>query len=375
MKILALEGYYGGSHRAFLDGWVAHSRHDWDVLTLPANKWKWRMRHGAVTFARQVNELFAAGQRWDVMFCSDMLNLAEFLGLVDAGLRQIPVVVYFHENQLTYPVRFESERDYQYVMTNFTTALAADYVWFNTGFHRSEFLSALRGFFKRMPDNQPTDLIDRIDAKSAVHPPGIDSFPRRDKQRVPGPARILWVGRWEHDKNPEDFFQALKHLKEKGIDFRLSVLGEQFRDSPEVFARAKDYFAEHIDRWGYLQSRDEYRRVLCDADIVVSTANHEFFGIGIVEAIAAGACPILPDRLAYPEIVGGIEADGADEPNEFFYDGTVNGLVEKLQSHIASLETEGLRPHETGNGQSAMRLYCWPRRAAAMDDDIERVAG
>ena len=60
MRILALEPYYGGSHRAFLDGWVAHSRHEWTVLELPAYKWKWRMRHAAITLADRVAALRVA---------------------------------------------------------------------------------------------------------------------------------------------------------------------------------------------------------------------------------------------------------------------------------------------------------------------------
>ena len=56
MKILGLEGYYGGSHKAFIDGWMGVSGHDWTLLTLAGYKWKWRMRHGAVTFADDVCE-------------------------------------------------------------------------------------------------------------------------------------------------------------------------------------------------------------------------------------------------------------------------------------------------------------------------------
>ena len=86
MKVLALEPYYGGSHKAFLDGWIQHSRHEWTVLTLPAYKWKWRMRHSAITFAGQVGERVASGQQWNVVFCSSMLGLAEFLGLAPSAV-------------------------------------------------------------------------------------------------------------------------------------------------------------------------------------------------------------------------------------------------------------------------------------------------
>ena len=249
MKILALESYYGGSHKAFLDGWTGCSENDFTLLTLPPNKWKWRMRHAAITFAQQVKELIRGGEQWDVLFCSDMLNLAEFLGLVDESIRQLPKVVYFHENQLTYPVQVESERDYQYCMTNITTAAAADAVWFNSAFHRDEFTEAIGKFLKRMPDYQPVEVIEQIRAKSSIHPPGIEPIESVD-ERADGPVRILWAARWEHDKNPDDFFGAIKILKEHRVDFRLNVIGEQFRDQPKIFDWAREYFAEYIDRWG-----------------------------------------------------------------------------------------------------------------------------
>lgn len=367
MNVLAIEGYYGGSHKAFLDGWMARGRHTWTVLTLPANKWKWRMRHGAITFAREVERLAAEGGRWDVLFCSDMLNLAEFLGLAGESVRRLPKVVYFHENQLTYPVRVESERDYQYVMTNLTTALAADGVWFNSAFHRGEFLAALKAFLKRMPDNQPLDAVETIAAKSAIHPPGIEPFERRGPGK-PGPLHILWAARWEHDKNPEDFFAAMKILKDDGVDFRLSVIGEQFRDVPDVFAWAKGFFAEHIVRWGCQDTRDAYRSALTAADVVVSTANHEFFGMSIVEAIAAGAWPLLPHRLAYPEIVAAMEPLS---PQDYFYDGTVQGLAQRLTGLGRKLQQGNTRQFSCELTEKAVSRYDWAHLAPILDDALE----
>jgi glycosyltransferase involved in cell wall biosynthesis len=378
MRILTLESYYGGSHKAFLDGWQAQSEHTFTLLTLPPSKWKWRMRHGAITFAQQVNERVAAGEQWDVLFCSDMLSLAEFLGLVDESIRRLPKIVYFHENQLTYPVQVESERDYQYCMTNITTALAADMVWFNSEFHRDEFLEAIESFLKRMPDYQPVEVIEQIRSKSSIHPPGINPI-EHSRDRKPGPIRVLWAARWEHDKNPEDFFAAIKILKKKGMDFRLNVIGEQFRDQPEVFDWAKDYFADHIDRWGYQSSKEGYESALAESDVVVSTANHEFFGIGMLEAIAAGCFPMLPKRLSYPVIIQSlIEKPGESEV--FLYDGTVEDLAIRLERMVSIQNYHREHPTDSVDGPRAMatfaipteRLsqYFWPQRAKEMDNAL-----
>jgi glycosyltransferase involved in cell wall biosynthesis len=367
MRILALEPYYGGSHKAFLDGWINKSKHDWTLLTLPAYKWKWRMRHSAIHFAEQVTELNSKGHCWDLLFCSDMLNLAEFLSLTSEVAQKLPSVVYFHENQLTYPVRIEDERDYQFVMTNITTALAANEVWFNSAFHRDSFLEALEKFFKQMPDYQPTETIEKIRSKSSIHPPGIEDI-NPPAARDAGPIRILWAARWEHDKNPVDFFKAIEILKDKKVDFKVSCIGQQFRDVPEIFTWAKEFFAEHIDRWGFKDSREQYINTLQQADVIVSTANHEFFGITILEAIAAGCFPLLPKRLSYPEL---LSLDKVPSVEQCFYDGRVEDLVNKLQHLAKKVQKKSTWP----DNLSPIILtnpFKWKNLAKQLDQAIEQ---
>jgi glycosyltransferase involved in cell wall biosynthesis len=371
MRILALEPYYGGSHKAFLDGWSQAGRHQWSVLSLPAYKWKWRMRHSAVTFAREVECRLAQDGPWDLLLCSDMLNLAEFLGLAPKRVRDLPRLAYFHENQVTYPVRCEMERDFQFAMTNLTSALAADAVWFNSAFHRDSFLAALGALLSRMPDHQPTEAIERIRGKSSVFPPGVAPLPQRP-DRAPGPMRILWAARWEHDKDPEDLFAAIGQLKERGIAFRISVVGEQFREIPEVFTRARRQFADQIDRWGYQPDRAHYEAALLEADVFVSTARHEFFGLSAVEASLAGACPLVPRRLAYPEVFAN---DAGSPADEFFYDGTAEGLAARLADLAARIESAGSLIGAAEILRTRLRRFEWPTWAPALDCEVERVAG
>lgn len=367
MKVLALEPYYGGSHQAFMDGWRRHSRHDWTLLTLPATKWKWRMRHASITWAAELNGWATNGESWDVVICSDMLNLAEFRGLAPPSIQRLPSVVYFHENQLTYPVRHASERDYQYVFINLTTALAAERVWFNTRHHRDVFLAALPGFLRGMPDCPPLDAVERLKTKVEIVPSGIDVFPPRGG-RMAGPLRILWSARWEHDKNPETFFTALQGLRQQGVDFRISVLGEQFRERPPVFDQARIDFADRIDRWGRPQSREAYVQALIEADVVVSTALHETFGMSMMESIAAGAYPMLPNRLCYPEI---IESLGVPRPSEFLYDGSHLDLTVRLGRLAERLENGSLWPLDCADLARRAECYCWPNLAPRMDAALE----
>jgi glycosyltransferase involved in cell wall biosynthesis len=388
MRILALEPYYGGSHQAFLEGWSQAGRHDWTILSLPAYKWKWRMRHAAVTFAGQVRQMMEDRRRtaddgrqgsplssalrppaWDLLFCSDMLNLAEFLGLAPPQVRDLPSIVYFHENQLTYPVRAESERDYQFAMTNLTSALAARAAWFNSAFHRDSFLQALQAFLSRMPDHQPFDAVACIHAKSEIFPPGVHGFAPRGP-REPGPLRILWAARWEHDKNPEEFFAAIGLLQERHVPFRISVIGEQFREVPAVFARARRQFTDHIDRWGYRQNRCDYEAALRAADVFVSTAAHEFFGLSAVEATLAGAWPLVPKRLAYPEVFELGSSPGAEQ---CFYEGAAQGLANRLADLAGRLAHGDSLFHAAAPIRERLRRFEWPNLAPLLDEAAERV--
>lgn len=358
MNILAIEPYYGGSHRAFLDGWINESRHAWTSLTLPAHHWKWRMRHAAITFADQVAGTSQAN--FDAIFCSDMLNLAAFRGLAPQRVAQLPVVVYFHENQLTYPDEYRSQRDYHYAFDNFQTLLAADQAWFNSAFHRTEFFEQCRAFLKKFPDYTLEDSLDRSYVNTIVAPPGLPEISIGKRQQNLQCPHIVWAARWEKDKNPEGFFQALYQLKEVSFPFRLSVVGESFRDSPTIFNEARSVLANHIQQWGFLPSHDDYLRLLGSSDIFVSTAKHEFFGISAAEAILAGNVPVLPNRLAYPELV--------DNSPELLYDGTTTGLVEHLRKLQVDREFQEAAQFQQSQIAHKLAGLRWSQLASAYDD-------
>ncbi len=301
LKVLVLEPYFGGSHKSFLKGLSTHLPFEFNFMTLPARKWKWRMRLSAPYYA---DKLKHTGERFDRILCSTFIDVATFRGLAPDWVRKVPLLTYFHENQFVYPVQFDDQRDFHFALTNVTTALASDRIAFNSTYNFETFMSGLKGLIKYSYDLKLKNPVKEITSKTDIIAPGMD-FSAIDKLKASerkGPPVILWNHRWEHDKNPELFFTTLIELDKKGVDFRLIVLGESFKNHPPVFETAQNKLASKILHFGYVDSRHQYAKMLTQGDIVVSTANHEFFGMSVIEAVRAGCRPLLPNRLSYPRL-------------------------------------------------------------------------
>lgn len=310
MKILVLEPYFGGSHKTFIEGLALHLSADLDLFTLPARKWKWRMRLAAPYFA---DKLQNRSGRYASVLCSTFIDVPTLKALAPEWIHDIPVVTYFHENQFAYPVRAEDERDFHFALTNFMTALASDRILFNSLYNLETFLAGCRDFVRRAPDMKANYGLEALRRKAVILPPGIDfsaidQAPDR-REENPHPV-IVWNHRWEHDKDPERFFEVLFDLDSRGFDFNLIVLGQSFRFQPDIFKEARERLSHRLIHFGYVKSRQEYGKWLRRGDIVVSTATHEFFGMAVLEAVRAGCRPLLPNRLSYPEIF----------PKDFLYD-------------------------------------------------------
>lgn len=517
-SVLLLEPFYGGSHRQLID-LLQKAIPQCTLLTLPASKWHWRARTSALYFAFQIPH----DHSFRVLFASSVLNLAELIAL-RPDLLGVKKVIYFHENQLVYPVRKQKDRDFQYGYNQILSCLVADVIVFNSSYNQESFLTSIDSFLKLMP-NRPRNVADKIRPKCQVlyfplefptiacqhvtdkyvsiteekkdanlkpniisddetclnvckendlseenidmaceitadilqsktmsaspsqivdtlvskednritfdceksseeipspfdgftsddvkmedktitdcvigkkdgnefqfcdrgttrkdHPKHIDisvvsslstttcntdtnetasvskncksgdvdeqdktpqcqmeessdgesldvklepdlkTFITKLERQDSSPLHIVWPHRWEHDKNPDLFFSVLFQLVDEGCDFKLSVLGENYLEVPAIFEVAKSRLRDHIIHWGFLPSKQHYYEVLAQADVVVSTANHEFFGVAMLEATHVGCIPICPNRLVYPEIF----------PSEYLYR-TSPQLVKKLR--------------------------------------------
>ncbi len=357
MRFLFLEPYYGGSHREFADGWRERSRHTIDLVTMPDRFWKWRLRGAAIHLARKVSR----PESYDGLIASSMLSLAELRGLW--GGRCPPALLYFHENQLTYPVPEGETRDVQFAVTNVTSALAAERVLFNSHYHRGVFFEGLAATLAMMPDYRPSWVKAAIEERSAVLHPGC-RFPRQTparQRRAPGePLLVIWNHRWEFDKDPDAFFRVIYRLIDQGVELRVALLGENFQFVPQSFLEARERLGSRIAQYGYVADRDEYLGWLARGDVVVSTAIQENFGIAVVEAIRLGCHPLLPARLSYPELIP-----------EALHERCLYRDERDLAARLAALLREPA-PADPALAE-AMGRFSWEHQIEAYDAELDRL--
>jgi len=304
-RVLLISGYDAASHKYWRQSLESGLKdYSWTQVSLPDRYYAWRIRGNGLTLAYQYKDILS--KNYDCLIVTSMVDLNSLRGFVPK-LAKVPTIVYCHENQFDYPhneqkLDFANRLNAQ--LSSIYAMLSANKVLFNSQYNRESYLSGAKKLLKKLPDGVPAGIIENIRSKSSVLAVPIVS--PDIKRPLVGKSKqlleIVWNHRWEFDKQPEVLFSALNELKALGYQFRLHVMGQSFRKIPECFEKASVDLQEEIVTWGY-QSLQTYHNILNQADVVISTALHDFQGLSMLEAISRGCHPIAPNRVAYPEYI------------------------------------------------------------------------
>lgn len=309
MKVLLLSAYAAQSHVYWQRQLVGLFPHwQWQELSLPPRYFSWRVRGNPLYWSQTERAVLEQGH--DLLIATSMVDLATLRGLVPA-LARVPTLLYFHENQFDYPQQRGQPSLLEAQMVSLYSALAADALAFNSACNRDAFIAGVDTLLRNLPDRVPPGIPRQLADKANVLPVPVDieavttiaaHWPGAEGEWPGRPLRLLWTGRFEHDKGGEGLWRILLELEQQDLGYELAVTGQQFRNSPAVFSRIATEFSHRLVQFGYLESVQDYRALLAGADIVLSTALHEYQGLAVLEAVAAGCLPVVPDRQAYPEI-------------------------------------------------------------------------
>lgn len=292
-----LSAYRADSHAAWATWLINTFGHiNWQYFELPGNHFPWRIRSNPLSWLDQIPDLVP-----DRIWATSMVDMATFKGL-NPRLAKVPVWYYFHENQFAYPKSKKQAKSTEPQMVQLYGALAADRLLFNSRFNQNSFLTGIEEFLQDKSDVNSASVLRRLAPKSEVLPIPVEKIPPAEDK---DPALILWNHRWEYDKSPQIFAEAMIRLAEHGIDFRLALLGDRSEKPHQALVRLREALPGRI-LIDEKADRKTYRKILGKAGIVVSTAIHEFQGLAMLEAAGAGARPVVPDKLCYPEQYGEI---------------------------------------------------------------------
>ncbi len=300
-RILLLSAYDAASHQRWREQLVnGLPEFDWHVMRLPPRYFSWRIRGNALSWLNEST----LQHSFDLILATSMTDLASLKGF-HPHLATTPTLLYLHENQFAFPESGKQFNSYEPQMINLYSAIAADYLLFNSEWNRQSFILGVTNLFKKLPDALPKELPEKLRNKSTIIPVPIEDhlFTKRPVMANKQCPHLLWNHRWEYDKGPDRLLALLAQLKTAKQDFRLSLVGEQFRQQPDAFIQIKQHFANHLVNYGYIDQLEHYHKLLRQADIVISTAMHDFQGLSMLEAMASGCLALAPNRLAYPEYI------------------------------------------------------------------------
>ncbi|OQY39320.1 MAG: hypothetical protein B6229_03930 [Spirochaetaceae bacterium 4572_7] len=276
MTILLLSAYNTASHKHWCNILVSNIKDvNWTFLTLPPRKFAWRIRGNALSWYGESKEVLR--KHYDVVLATSMVDLSTLIGLFP-HLGKAKKILYFHENQFEYPLSEKQiHGNVEGMMVNLYGGLAADLVLFNSEYNRRTFVQGAKNLLKRLNDHSPIAVVDDVVRKSQLLPVPVGNkiYIQNDKIK----NSILWTHRWEYDKNPDDLYKSLLILRDRGVDFKLIIMGLQYKDYPTAFDK--------------------------------------------------GAIPIVPNRLSYPEWF----------PKKFLYNSSPEDMANLIEDVFSSQTT------------------------------------
>ena len=129
---------------------------------------------------------------------------------------------------------------------------------------------------------------------SVIYPPvNIDEFKNENKDR----DGLITVTRYAREKNLETVIEIMKNYQgSKRIFGSVSEVDRPYMN--ELIKKGKEYGI----KFDINQPREVMKKLLEKSKVFIS-ASDETFGIAIIEAIASGCVPLVPDTTAHRETV------------------------------------------------------------------------
>jgi len=357
LRILFIEPLMNGSHASVIRNYLLHTKHKIDLLSLDGEHWIKNLCTGAGRLSRHLNQKFPSPVH-DIVVATDLFQQGDFYTLQIKRFGNIPKIFLAHEHQFGVPksgLRYDNDLNVR--LSNVISTICADKCIFLSNSSMTQYTENLRTYLSE-------NIAESIERKCKSINLGVDfkSFDKYPFVKNFDQAIILWNHRLEFDKNPEEFFRALNELATEGLDFKVIIASDT--SDPNISKEVKEgigKLGDKIVHQGYVRNKKKLAQLYWKSNIVVSTAEAEFFGLSVAEAIHCNCWPILPKRLTFPQFV----------PKRFHENHLYTNhkdFVAKLRwaiKNVPCLKNDALQQH--------VSKYSWDKIAPTWDEAIYRV--
>ncbi|HSN10966.1 MAG TPA: glycosyltransferase, partial [Propionibacteriaceae bacterium] len=164
--------------------------------------------------------------------------------------------------------------------------------------------------------------------------------------------RLVHAGHMSREKYPQLAIAAAAELDRRGVPVELTVAGT----GPHLSWLRSLAEEAPVRFLGYVDGRDELARLYREADISLSVAPTETFGLAVLEALACGTPVVTADRGGARELVDGTCAEwGAPRASD---------LADAVQRLHARLLSDAEELHRAARQRA--ELYTWDASAQRM---------
>jgi glycosyltransferase involved in cell wall biosynthesis len=358
LRVLYFEPLYiGGSHELQARGFLDHTRHNVSFVGRPIlTNWLDNYFYGPKVLTSFVKSSIPD---LNAIIATDMSSYGHASTICQLlGSEEIPLIINFLEHDFAWPQSQDRKNVAAAIpMLTLASTKVANKILFQTKYSYQSLMDGARKIVVQAE-------VEKIEAKCQIVPAGVD-FAAIEKHRAEKQNEIptiLFNHRCDYDKNWPQFLDAVSVLNSEGVKFDLILTGSPNEKVPEELNDRIAGLKDHVKHVGYVESREEYAKLLWQSDIVCSTSLQECFGISVVEAVYCDCFPILPNRLSYPELI-------PSEHHDQHLFNSFDELVQLLRVAIAN--------HKTLKDASLHRhveKFDWSIVAPQIDDVIESVA-
>jgi glycosyltransferase involved in cell wall biosynthesis len=175
---------------------------------------------------------------------------------------------------------------------------------------------------------------------TVIYPPvKISEFEKL--KRIPKTRSVSTVSRFSPEKNLDFAINVMKD-----VDSMYSLIGNAVYDNQwKLYERIAQNASENMNTHCNLE-QDMIKKIIAESKVYFH-ASEETFGISVVESIAAGCIPIVPDNSAHRETVPFKELrytpydeNDAQAKVKAALSGDFDGLSEQLQNHVKKFSEE-----------------------------------